>query len=816
MNLLQICTIFSALTNFIIGQFVFFSQPSRKVNQTFLFLTLIGTLWQLSLFWALSSQTTNSLVFWIKFSSSVCVFTPPSMNLIRLSIHYPDASIGSLLKQNQLWILTATVISALCQTYFFLVGASLPAIDQVIGTPDYGPAFIPFALYFLVSFIVLFVKLYRGTLNLKGVQKTEIQYLLFSCGTSLFIGVFSLIIPNLTGWIALGALLPVSVILFTAISGYGIATQGILDVPVVARRIIAYLVLIVYLSVLFVSTNWVAMVLLANMGHDPAPLSYLLASFIVVFSASSAQGFAQRLTNKLFINTPALNVGMVLMEAGNSLNTALTVDELCTKFHSILKKYLETTELRILILEQERFQQIYPPNNQRSLPKSSNLPSLLTNGNHLVVKDLIPRRKLTLESTEILAELKTEQAAAAISMQRDNRQMGFMLLGPRESGRIYAHEEAMAVEGLRDLFAVSYENARLYTELQNNQFYMDLLLTNMVNGVVATDADGIIITCNPEAAKILDHQAKDLISKPYYRLPKTLSDLLKKVFDKDLVVRDRQVIYETDKNDKRYLNIGASLFRDMEGNVIGSLMVLQDRTALHNLEVQVKRSERLASLGTLSAGMAHEIKNPLVTLKTFTQLLPERFHDEDYRDTFVDLAGKEINRIDGLVDKLLSLARPVKLDLEPIELDALLAKYAKGFREQAEDGGVNVLESYKAKDSMIVGDADQLKQVFLNLLLNAQQAMPEGGTLTIHTQNVSGHIELRISDTGVGISQEDQEHIFDPFFTTKSGGTGLGLAVAHQILQEHNALVRIESITTVGSSFIILFPLADDDDGGSR
>jgi len=214
--------------------------------------------------------------------------------------------------------------------------------------------------------------------------------------------------------------------------------------------------------------------------------------------------------------------------------------------------------------------------------------------------------------------------------------------------------------------------------------------------------------------------------------------------------------------------------------------------------------------------MAHEIKNPLVTLKTFTQLLPERFHDEDYRDTFVDLAGKEINRIDGLVDKLLSLARPVKLDLEPIELDALLAKYAKGFREQAEDGGVNVLESYKAKDSMIVGDADQLKQVFLNLLLNAQQAMPEGGTLTIHTQNVSGHIELRISDTGVGISQEDQEHIFDPFFTTKSGGTGLGLAVAHQILQEHNALVRIESITTVGSSFIILFPLADDDDGGSR
>lgn len=815
MNLFQIMPLFSACATLVVGVLSFLSHPKRRINQSFLILTVMVTLWQLSIFLGMSSTHTGPLMFWIRQASAFSAVVPSLVFMNRISILHSKASFAAILWKSKEWLLSAACIFVLCQSTWFLEGVSPIESGTFLPIPDYGNGFYVFCLYLIITFFTLIFLLVKDNQKLRGTEKTEIEYILLSCGTSFFLAVFFLIAPLILNWNDLGAFLPVSGIGFAAISGYGIATGSILDAPVVARRIVAYLVLVVYLSVLFVITNWIAMVLLANMGHDPAPLSYLLASFIVVFSASSARGFTQRLTNKLFINTPALDVGLVLREAGNTLNTALTVDELCTKFHSILKKYLETTELRILILEQESFQQIYPPNNQRSLPKASKLPSLLTNGNHLVVRDLIPRRKLTLESTEILTELKTEQAAAAVSMQRDNRQMGFMLLGPRESGRIYAHEEAMAVEGLRDLFAFSYENARLYTELQNNQLYMDLLLTNMVNGVVATDADGIITTCNPEAAKILDHQAEDLVSKPYYRIPAPLGGILKKVFDQDLVVRDRQVTYETDKNDKRYLNIGASLFRDMEGNVIGSLMVLQDRTAIHNLEVQVKRSERLASLGTLSAGMAHEIKNPLVTLKTFTQLLPERFHDEDYRDTFVDLAGKEINRIDGLVDKLLSLARPVKLDLEPIDLNALLTKYAKGFRQQAEDGGVNVLESYKAKDSLIAGDPDQLKQVLLNLLLNAQQAMPEGGTLTIHTQNVSGHIELRISDTGVGISQEDQEHIFDPFFTTKSGGTGLGLAVAHQILQEHNALVRIESIPTAGCSFIILFPLADDD-GGSR
>lgn len=204
--------------------------------------------------------------------------------------------------------------------------------------------------------------------------------------------------------------------------------------------------------------------------------------------------------------------------------------------------------------------------------------------------------------------------------------------------------------------------------------------------------------------------------------------------------------------------------------------------------------------------MAHEIKNPLVTLKTFTQLLPERFLDADYRETFVNLASKEIGRIDGLVNKLLTLARPAKLELGAVALHPLLEKYTKLFRQQAEESHVTLIEKYEARNDTIEADADQLRQVLLNLLLNAQQAMPDGGEITLSTCDREEGIELTIRDNGEGISPEVQAHVFDPFFTTKSAGTGLGLAVAHQILEEHHASVRVVSSPGKGSAFIMTFP----------
>jgi signal transduction histidine kinase len=252
-------------------------------------------------------------------------------------------------------------------------------------------------------------------------------------------------------------------------------------------------------------------------------------------------------------------------------------------------------------------------------------------------------------------------------------------------------------------------------------------------------------------------------------------------------------------------------------------MVLTDVTALKRLELQIRRSDRLASLGTLSAGMAHEIKNPLVSIKTFAQLLPERYDDSDFRDTFSNLIGHEIDRIDSLVNQLLRFARPAKPHLQPMHVHEILEKSLLLVGHRLYQKDIKLTRSWEANVDTIRADSDQLEQVFLNFFINAMDAMKAGGELNVSTQiraeddlltpmmqsngDARGILRVTIRDTGEGIRREDLPHVFDPFFTTKDYGTGLGLSVVHGIVQEHGGQIEVESELKKGTAFHILFPL---------
>ncbi len=257
--------------------------------------------------------------------------------------------------------------------------------------------------------------------------------------------------------------------------------------------------------------------------------------------------------------------------------------------------------------------------------------------------------------------------------------------------------------------------------------------------------------------------------------------------------------------------------------MLGALVVLTDITALKRLEMQIRRSDRLASLGTLSAGMAHEIKNPLVSIKTFAQLLPERYQDSDFRETFSALIGHEIDRIDSLVNQLLRFARPAKPLLRPMHVHEVLEKSLTLVGHRLYQKEIKLSRSWNADVDTIRADADQLEQVFLNFFLNAMDAMKQGGELAVATEvraaddwpspvsrmNGENHEVLRITvrDNGEGIKGEDVPHVFDPFFTTKDYGTGLGLSVVHGIIQEHGGQIEVESEVAKGTAFHIHLPL---------
>ena len=234
--------------------------------------------------------------------------------------------------------------------------------------------------------------------------------------------------------------------------------------------------------------------------------------------------------------------------------------------------------------------------------------------------------------------------------------------------------------------------------------------------------------------------------------------------------------------------------------------MLNDSAVTVRLEHNLRRLDRLARIGTLSAGLAHEIKNALVSVKTFVDLLLEKNQDSELSET----VRREIGRMDGLVTHMLRFAAPPHPVLAQLHLHTVLEHALQMIQPRIGAKLISLQRNFQAGDDLIPGDDSQLEQVFLNLLLNAADAIGEEGTLSVTTEMLETaagpHISIRISDTGAGIAAEDLAQIFEPFFTTKPRGTGLGLAVARRIVEEHKGEICVETQEGKGTSFIVRLP----------
>jgi two-component system, NtrC family, sensor kinase len=238
----------------------------------------------------------------------------------------------------------------------------------------------------------------------------------------------------------------------------------------------------------------------------------------------------------------------------------------------------------------------------------------------------------------------------------------------------------------------------------------------------------------------------------------------------------------------------------------------------------MRRADRLASLGTLIASLAHEIRNPLVSIKTFTQLLPERIEDEEFRNYFLKVASGEIDRLTSLINELLGFARPSEPRLEGEDVNGLIDKMEVLVATEARKKNVALEKNYSRDLPNVRVDAEQLKQVLLNILLNAIQAIKGEGKIWIETRSVKVPIEekvvpfiqIEVRDTGGGIPKENLERIFDPFFSTRPEGSGLGLAISHQIIHDHGGFISVESEVGKGTSFKVHLPLKPGGKGAEQ
>lgn len=344
------------------------------------------------------------------------------------------------------------------------------------------------------------------------------------------------------------------------------------------------------------------------------------------------------------------------------------------------------------------------------------------------------------------------------------------------------------------------------TRLREMRTFTDVLVSSLPVGLIATDENSIIKTCNPSAAQMLGIDRPASLGKP-----------LAAVVDQNLcqaltrLPSGRSVHWELDSVEQfeaqRSLHLSRFEIADDRLQNLGSMLLIQDLSNVRDLENQLQRAERDAAVGKMAAGVAHELRNPLSSVKGLALLLKSKFDlDDESAQQTADLLVDEVERLNRSISELLDYARPAKLECSPLMIDDLLSRAVLLVRSDAEAGNVTIVEDYRCGTSTVDGDEDKLIQVVLNLCLNSIQAMKDGGTLTLSSSLQDGWVTIAISDTGAGISPEIKERIFEPYFTTKEEGTGLGLAMSAKIIEDHRGQIEVSSKPDHGTTVILNLP----------
>ena len=256
------------------------------------------------------------------------------------------------------------------------------------------------------------------------------------------------------------------------------------------------------------------------------------------------------------------------------------------------------------------------------------------------------------------------------------------------------------------------------------------------------------------------------------------------------------------------LDVSATRLQERSGVFMGHLILFRDLSEIRTLKNEIQRSERLASIGRLAAGIAHEIRNPLSSIKGFATYFKERYREVPEDQKTADVLIQEVERLNRVIGQLLEFARPLNLRKQSARLGTLIQHSLKVIKGEAEKKGVTINLDDSSEAVKVSVDSDRFQQVLLNLYLNAIESMEEGGSLGVelHRDEDSENIVVNISDTGSGIREEDLPHVFDPYFTTKSSGTGLGLAIVHNIVEAHGGQMRVQSCQGEGTTITISLP----------
>ncbi|MBN2479859.1 MAG: PAS domain-containing protein [Parachlamydiales bacterium] len=345
------------------------------------------------------------------------------------------------------------------------------------------------------------------------------------------------------------------------------------------------------------------------------------------------------------------------------------------------------------------------------------------------------------------------------------------------------------------------------TDLNSITSYLNNILSNISQGILFIDLDGIITTFNSPAEKILEKKQDEILFQSYFDC---FNDDFFGFSMKDAIKlkQTKKLNYIFFKKNEKEIEVTTSFVYDCPSRYQGIIIMLKDMTKLKKLEVLANRNDRLNHLGEMAASVAHEIKNPLGVIRGYASLLHNDLKDNKTLQTMTSYILDGTRSLERVVNNVLEYARPVSLTVVSSNITKLIKELIKDISiDPTFSKNVKIDLHLADTDTMLPMDKDLIKSAFLNLIVNAYQAIEEIGTLNISTYKNNDYFIININDTGTGIEEKDLENVFSPFFTTKQYGNGLGLSQTHKIIQAHFGTIEVRSIVNKGTTFCISLPI---------
>jgi two-component system nitrogen regulation sensor histidine kinase GlnL len=351
--------------------------------------------------------------------------------------------------------------------------------------------------------------------------------------------------------------------------------------------------------------------------------------------------------------------------------------------------------------------------------------------------------------------------------------------------------------------------------------YYAIVIDSVGDGVIVVGRDGVITLFNPAAEEITGfsrRQASGAVFEKLFSQEATLLEMVTKTIRTGITISDHENVVVRSTGKVKPVAVTCYPLMLASGENIGAILTLKDITYIRELEAAVRQADRLSTLGTLAAGLAHEVKNPLGGIKGAAQLLERELTQESEMREYTRVMIRETERIDHIIRELLELASPRGLRLTPVNLHKVLGDILLLQKQAVAGRDISFSKQFDPSIPDIMADEEMLTRLFLNLIRNAIDAMGETGQLTVVSRVVSDYrmtqnerhsrmVAVEVADDGPGIPRDDLENIWTPFFSTKSSGTGLGLTICHKIVAEHRGMIKVDSDPGHGTRFTILLPL---------